>query len=111
MRSFSSFFDSTRIFRRNVRVILPNRVSTMFSQEPCVGVSTYLNRLGRVAKQLTHQPRSSQLPQDMSAAVKYAVKTRETGVSIRLEETLAGRTHMDVGAAGFSLNLTDLRNA
>jgi len=40
----------------------------------------------------------------MSAAVKYAVKTRETGVSIRLEETVAGRTHMDVGAGGFSLN-------
>jgi hypothetical protein len=35
-----------------VRVILPNRVSTMFSQEPCVGVSTYLNRLGRVAERL-----------------------------------------------------------
>jgi len=49
MRSSSSL-DCTRIPRRNVRVILPNRVSTMFSQEPCVGVSTYLNRLGRVAR-------------------------------------------------------------
>ena len=50
IRSFSSCLDPTRICRRKVRVILPNRVSTMFSQEPCVGVNTYLNRLGRVAK-------------------------------------------------------------
>src|ERR1700693_5600032 len=50
MRSFSSSFDFTRICRRKVRVILPNKVSTMLSQEPCVGVSTYLKRLGRVAR-------------------------------------------------------------
>src|ERR1022692_4089679 len=50
IRSFSSALDCTRICRRNVRVILPKRISTIFSQEPCVGVSTYLNRLGRVAK-------------------------------------------------------------
>ena len=29
---------------------LPKSVSTIFNHDPCVGVRTYLNRLGRVAK-------------------------------------------------------------
>ena len=36
--------------RRKVRAIFPNSVSTRLSQDPCVGVSPYLNRLGLVAK-------------------------------------------------------------
>ena len=50
IRSRSSSQDCTRIWRRKVRVIFPNSVSTIFSQDPCVGVSTYLKRLGLVAK-------------------------------------------------------------
>jgi len=50
IRSLISFMDTTRICRRNVRVIFPDSISTMFNQEPCVGISTCLNRLGRVAR-------------------------------------------------------------
>src|SRR5947207_8958485 len=46
IRAFSSSRDWTRICRRKVRAILPNRVSTMFSHEPCFGVRTYWRRLG-----------------------------------------------------------------
>jgi hypothetical protein len=42
--------DFTRICRRKVRAILPKSVSTMFSQEPCLGVRTYWNRLGCLAR-------------------------------------------------------------
>src|SRR5258708_2072664 len=38
--------------RRNVRAILPNRVSTIFNHDPCLGVSTYWKRFGRVAGEL-----------------------------------------------------------
>ena len=50
IRSRNSSHDCTRMCRKKVRAILPKSVSTMFSQEPWVGVSTYLKRLGRVAK-------------------------------------------------------------
>src|ERR1019366_2606929 len=36
--------------RRKVLAILPNRVSTILSHEPCFGVSTYSNRFGRVLR-------------------------------------------------------------
>ena len=35
---------------KKVRAIFPNRVSTMLSHDPWVGVSTYRNRFGRVAR-------------------------------------------------------------
>jgi hypothetical protein len=38
------------MFFKNVRAIFPNSVSTMLSQDPWVGVSTYRNRFGRVSK-------------------------------------------------------------
>ncbi len=44
-------------------------------------------------------------------SVKEFLIGNDRKASIRLEETVAGRTHMDVGAGGFSLNLTELRNA
>ena len=40
MRSFNSSQEATRIPRRKVRAIFPNRVSTKFSHEPWVGVCT-----------------------------------------------------------------------
>ena len=45
-----SSHEWTLICLRKVRAILPKRVSAMLSQEPWVGVSTYLKRFGRVAK-------------------------------------------------------------
>ena len=50
IRVFNSFHESTRIPRKNVLAIFPNNVSTRFNHEPCVGVWTYRNRLGTVAK-------------------------------------------------------------
>src|SRR5260370_25252893 len=49
MRWRSSSHDCTRMCRRKVRSILPKRVYTMLSHEPCFGVSTYWKRLGRQA--------------------------------------------------------------
>src|ERR1017187_9728895 len=39
-RSFNSSQEATRIPRRKVRAIFPNKVSTKFSHDPCVGVCT-----------------------------------------------------------------------
>src|ERR1035438_5126593 len=40
IRSLNSSQEATRIPRRNVRAIFPNKVSTKFSHDPCVGVCT-----------------------------------------------------------------------
>src|SRR5439155_4193992 len=40
MRSLNSSQEATRIPRRNVRAIFPNRVSTRFNHDPWVGVCT-----------------------------------------------------------------------
>lgn len=50
IRSFSSSFEETRMCRKKVRVIFEKAVSTRLSQEPCLGVWAYSNRLGRVAR-------------------------------------------------------------
>src|SRR5580704_15612001 len=49
-RSLSSARDFTRMCRRKVRAIFPNRVSTILSQEPCLGVSAYWQRLGCLSR-------------------------------------------------------------
>src|SRR6266436_3935620 len=40
MRSLNSSQEATRIPRRNVRAIFPNKVSTRFNHDPWVGVCT-----------------------------------------------------------------------
>ena len=38
------------MWRRKVLAILPKSVSTMLSHDPCLGVSTYWKRFGRVSR-------------------------------------------------------------
>ena len=50
MRSLSSCFDATRMWRRTERANLEKKPSTRLSQEPCVGVKVNSKRpAGRVA--------------------------------------------------------------
>ena len=50
MRSTSSSFEATRIPRSRVRETLLKNDSTKFNHEPCFGVNTNSNRLGKVAR-------------------------------------------------------------
>ena len=50
MRAFSSSIESTRMWRRKVLAIFEKAHSIRLSQEPCLGVWTYSNRPGRVAR-------------------------------------------------------------
>ena len=52
MRSLSSCFDVTRMWRRTERANLEKKPSMRLSQEPCLGVKVNSNRRrGRVASQ------------------------------------------------------------
>src|SRR2546429_8768580 len=44
MRSLSSCFDATRMWRRTERANLEKKPSTRLSQEPCLGVKVNLKR-------------------------------------------------------------------
>jgi len=50
IRSFNSWREATRMCLRNVLAIFPNSVSARLSHDPCLGVRTYLNRLGCSAR-------------------------------------------------------------
>ena len=53
MRSFSSCFELTRMWRSTERAALAKKPSTRFNQEPCFGVKTNWKRpSGRVASQV-----------------------------------------------------------
>ena len=52
MRSLSSCFDATRMWRRTERANLEKKPSMRLSQEPCLGVKVNSKRpAGRVASQ------------------------------------------------------------
>ena len=52
MRSLSSCFDATRMWRKTERANLEKNPSMRLSQEPCVGVKVNSKRpVGRVASQ------------------------------------------------------------
>ncbi len=44
MRSFSSCFDATRMWRRTERANLEKKPSMRLSQEPCLGVKVKVKR-------------------------------------------------------------------
>ena len=50
IRAFSSAFESTRTPLRMVLVILAEKTSNRFNQDPCLGVNTNSKRLGRVCR-------------------------------------------------------------